>query len=174
MTIIYRSEKGAPLTASEIDGNFRELETRLNDLEDHAEAGEGIGKIRVEGDEISFLGTFGTDFGSFTLPKASLNFCGPWAAQTPYKKLDLATVDKALYCCLMDHVSGLWEQEGALWKHVFSLPQPPPVSIALYQKTLLPETESLGKLALLLEDDSSTLIFFNGHTWQRLMKGEPL
>jgi len=35
MTVTYRSEKGAPLTADEVDANFRELENRLHALEDH-------------------------------------------------------------------------------------------------------------------------------------------
>lgn len=174
MTIIYRTEKGSPLTVQEIDDNFRELETRLTALEDHPEVGEGIGKIHIEGDHISFRGTFGTDFGTFTLPKATLNLRGDWAPQTPYKKLDLITIDKALYWCLQDHMSTIWVEDNSFWKQVFSLPQPPPPTLSLYEKASLPETETLGKLALLVENETSTLIFFNGNTWQRLMKGESL
>lgn len=175
MTITYRTEKGAPLTSLEIDGNFRELETRLNALEDHSEAGEGIGKIHVEGDQISFRGTFGANFGTFTLPKASLNPCGPWAPQKPYKRLDLVTAENALYCCSTDHISTTWPQDSPFWKQIFSLPQPPPPpTLPLYEKASLPEAEMMGKLALLLEDEGTTLIFFNGNKWQRLIKGETL
>ncbi len=35
MTITYRSLKGSPLTSDEIDTNFKELETRLKQLEGH-------------------------------------------------------------------------------------------------------------------------------------------
>lgn len=35
MTLTYRSNKGAPLTADEIDDNFRELDARLHSLENH-------------------------------------------------------------------------------------------------------------------------------------------
>jgi hypothetical protein len=69
MTIIYRHEKGSPLTVQEIDGNFRELETRINTLSETQEHVEGLGKISLEGDQIRFTGTFGADFGSFTLPQ---------------------------------------------------------------------------------------------------------
>jgi hypothetical protein len=178
MTITYRAEKGSPLTAQEIDGNFKELETRLNTLEDRPEGGESIGKIHVEGDQIHFLGTFGTDFGIFTLPKANLNPCGQWGAQMPYKKLDLVTfnssLENALYCCTTDHISTEWTQDRSLWKLLLSLPQPPPSTVPLYEKASLPEVEAMGKLAFLLEEDGLTLIFFNGSNWQRLKRGESL
>lgn len=77
MTLIYRDEKGSPLTIQEIDGNFRELETRINTLSDAQEQTEGLGKISIEGDQIRFTGIFGTDFGSVTLPKAQLNLPSP-------------------------------------------------------------------------------------------------
>lgn len=174
MTITYRHEKGSPLTVQEIDCNFKELEQRLNALEDHLEVGEGLGKIHMEGDKISFLGTFGTDFGTHSLPKASLNPCGAWVTQTPYKQLDLVTVENALYCCLTEHISTRWLQDRTLWKQALTLPQPPPSTLPLYEKASLPEAEAMGKLAFLLEDEGPTLIFFNGNKWQRLIKGETL
>lgn len=174
MTITYRAEKGSPLTVQEIDDNFRELETRLKTLEDDPEPGESLGKIHIEGDQISFLGTFGTDFGSHRLPKTSLNPCGIWAPQTPYKTLDFVTYDNALYCCILDHVSTTWPQDSPFWKQVFALPQPPPSGLPLYEQASLPQTEALGKLALLLGHEGPTLIFFNGNNWQRLIKGENL
>lgn len=172
MPIITRAEKGAPLTSQEIDGNFKELETRIDHLTDHQEAGEGIGKIYLEGDQLHIIGTFGTDFGIFTLPKANLNPCGPWASQMPYKKLDLVTSDNALSCCIADHTSTEWTQDHLFWTLILHLPQPP--SLSLYERSSLPEKETLGKLALLLEEEGSTLIFFNGKNWQRLTKGENL
>ena len=84
MPITYRAEKGSPLSVEEIDGNFKELETRIKTLEENPEAGEGIGKIQVEGDQMHLMGTFATDFGTFTLPQPKLNMRGKWAQQTPY------------------------------------------------------------------------------------------
>lgn len=174
MPITYRHEKGSPLTSEEIDSNFKELEERLNALTDHQERGEGLGKIHVEGDQVHFMGTFGTDFGTFTLPKASLNPCGPWGPQTPYKQLDLVTSENALHCCIQSHVSTTWAQDRLYWKQAFNLPPPPSMSLPLYEKASLPAVETMGKLALLLEDEGPTLILFNGNTWQRLIKGETL
>lgn len=162
MSIIYRAEKGAPLTADEIDGNFRELESRLKILEDHPEVGEGIGKIQVQGDQLTLTGTFGMDFGTFTLPKATLNPRGKWLPQIPYQRQDLVTTDSSLYYCLKEHTSTSWEQDRSLWQEILSFPKPAPSSLTLYEKATLPAQESLGKLALLLEEEGPTLIFFNG------------
>jgi len=174
MSITYRAEKGAPLTIAEIDGNFKELDSRLKILEEHPEVGEGLGKIQVQGDQMTLTGTFGTDFGTFFLPKASLKLCGVWLSQTPYQKLDLVTSENVLYCCLKEHMSSQWEQDRTLWQDILSLPKPPSSSCPLYEKPTLPVDESVGKLALLLEEEGPSLIFFNGKTWQRLMKGETL
>lgn len=174
MSIIYRVEKGAPLTSLEIDGNFQDLDTRLRVLEKHPEAGEGLGKIQVHGDQMSLTGTFGTDFGTFQLPKAGLNPRGVWLTQVPYQKSDVVTAENVLYCCLKEHTSTTWEQDRPLWQDILSLPKPPSFSLPLYEKSTLPMEESLGKLALLFEGESPTLIFFNGKTWQCLMKGDSL
>ena len=128
MSIIYRAEKGAPLAAEEIDGNFRELESRLKILEEHSESGEGIGNIQVGGDQMILTGTFGTDFGTFTLPKAIFHPRGKWLPQTIYQELDIITYNHALYSCLRNHTSIHWEQEDSLWQEILSLPPPPPLS----------------------------------------------
>lgn len=176
MTIIYRHEKGAPLTSEEIDGNFRELETRLNILEGSKEEGEGIGKIHVEGDHIKFTGTFGKDLGSFPLPKPVFNPSGPWSPQKPYQKLDLVIHENALYYCIEEHMSTVWAQDNLLWKQMLTLPQAGshPLALPLYEKATLPEIESIGKLAILLGEEEAIPIFFNGKNWQQLMKGESL
>ena len=172
MTIIYRAEKGSPLTAQEIDDNFKELETRIATREEQEEVAEGLGKIHVEGDQIHFQGTFGKDFGTFTWPQTTLNPRGAWIRQTPYKKLDLVTFENSLYCCREDHVGTTWDKDQACWKLILSLPQPPPSTMTVYEKETLPETESIGKLALLLEEEGTFLIFFNGKNWQQLESKE--
>jgi hypothetical protein len=174
MPIIYRIEKGAPLTSQEIDGNFKDLDTRLKTLEQHPEEGEGLGKIEVHGDQMTLTGTFGSHFGTFSLPKANLKPTGLWMPKTPYQTLDLVTSENALYCCLKEHTSTTWSQDQALWQEVLSLPKPPSSLLAIYEKATLPHEEKLGKLGIFMEDGGPTLIFFNGKSWQRLMKGENL
>jgi len=174
MSIIYRADKGAPLSIEEIDGNFRELETRLNRLEDHPEVAESIGKIEVQGDQMILTGTFGTDFGTFTLPKAPFRLQGRWLPQTLYQKGDMVTYENRLYCCSGDHMSSLWTQDDGSWQEILSVPSPPSSSLPLYEKATLPIEETIGKLAILLGEEDPNLIFFNGKTWQHLMKGETI
>lgn len=174
MPITYRAEKGSPLSVEEIDGNFKELDTRLKNLEENPEIGEGIGKIQVEGDQMHLMGTFSTDFGTFTLPSPTLKLKGKWVTQTFYQKLDLVTYESGLYSCLHPHTSIAWEQDVNSWQEILSLPKTSPPSLSIYEKSTLPQEENLGKMALLVDEEEPTLIFFNGKTWQRLMKGDTL
>ncbi len=170
--MIYRTDKGAPLTIEEMDDNFRELEDRLKALETHLDSGEGIGKITAHGDALTITGTFGTDFGTFPLPKATLTPRGPWASETPYHSLDFVMYNQGVYCCLKDHLSTLWEHDAPLWQEILTLPKPLP--LPLYEKATLPSQDDLGKLALLIEETGITPLFFDGKGWQRLTKGADL
>lgn len=163
--ITYRTQKGAPLTAEEVDGNFKELETRLKVLEDHKEITESIGKITVQGDQMTINGTFGTNFGTFPLPKAAFKSRGSWVAQTVYHKLDIVTYEGGLFLCLNDHSSKTWGQEGGFWQEI--LPKLTSV-LSLYEKATLPVKEVIGKLALLMDEKGTNLIFFDGKKWQAL------
>jgi len=171
--LTYRTEKGAPLTIEEMDGNFREIEGRLKLLEAHLESGEGLGKITVQEDQMTLVGTFGTPFGTFTLPKAVLNSRGTWLSQTSYQKLDLVTFEHGIYVCEKDHFSTQWDQDHSFWHEILSFPKASS-SLPLYEKATLPREETLGKLALFMEESASTLIFFDGKGWQRLLKGDSL
>lgn len=170
--LTYRTEKGAPLTIEEMDGNFCDIESRLKLLETHLVSGEGIGKIHTQGDQLHIVGTFGTDFGAFPLPKISLKPRGSWIAQTPYQAFDLVTHERGVYCCSQNHLSTLWEQDGHAWQEILTFPTPPP--LAIYERATLPVQEEIGKQALLLDEQETHLIFFDGKRWQRLRKGEDI
>lgn len=171
--IIYRAQKGAPLSFEEMDNNFRELDTRLSRLEALKDSVEGIGRIDGHDDHITITGTLGSDFGTFPLPKANLKPRGIWAPKETYKKGDLVTHHQTFAVCLMDHTSSLWDEELTCWQDIFSLPSPSPL-LPLYERETLPSHDTLGKLALLMEDPKPSLIFFEGERWIRLDKGETL
>ena len=65
MAIVYREEKGSPLTAAEMDGNFRALERRIIALEGERESPESIATITLEGDDLIITGTHGSTWGPF-------------------------------------------------------------------------------------------------------------
>lgn len=169
--ITYRIQKGAPLTVDEMDGNFKELEERLKILETHLNSSEGIGQILGQRDSLKITGTFGTDFGTFPLPKATFTPRGPWTPHTPYQALDVVSYNEGLYSCTQAHVSHTWEPNSTNFQEILRFSRPS-TTLPLYEKATLPEGETLGTLALLMEKEGSTLIFFDGKVWKHLMKGD--
>ena len=172
--LIYRHEKGSPLTSEEVDGNFHELATRLKTIEDHPGMGEGIGQVRVQGNQMYLAGTFGTDFGSFALPKPTLAFRGAWQPHTPYQQLDFVSYERGLYSCLQEHTSQEWAGEGPLMWHEMMAPPQAFVPLLLYERATLPPHALPGAQALFTEGQGISLIFFDGKQWQRLRTGDPL
>jgi hypothetical protein len=55
MGIIYRCEKGAPLTKEEVDGNFRELDQRVQALEPQGGRGSDLGVKWVQKEDVVML-----------------------------------------------------------------------------------------------------------------------
>ena len=52
MPILYRHQKGSPLTTEEVDGNFYELISRLESLEQKTTQNESIIKVEQKGDQL--------------------------------------------------------------------------------------------------------------------------
>jgi hypothetical protein len=171
--LTYRIEKGSPLMAEEMDGNFRDLDERLKILENHLEAGEGIGKIFSQGDQLIIMGSQGTELGTFSLPKMTLSPRGTWNPEVSYLSLDLVTHAHTLYYCLKDHTSKNWEEDNSLWQQIVDF-SPPITPRIIYERATLPPQEVMGKIAVLMEETGSSLIFCDGTGWQRLQKGDPL
>jgi hypothetical protein len=123
MPIIYRQTKGAPLLVEEIDGNFAELEQRLKTLETTPILAEGIGKITQAGDHITITGSFGTVFGTFTLPKSLPNPRGEWLTRTAYAMGDWVAVKNQIYACVRAHTSGVFatDLESGIWKVLLTM-----------------------------------------------------
>jgi hypothetical protein len=118
MPIIYRRDKGGPLTIEEVDGNFADLDRRLRLLETEGIQAEGIGRIRQEGEIIIITGTRGTAFGRLTLPKVIPNPKGAWKTDTAYAVLDWVQRERNLYACVLPHRSALFDEDlrAGYWK----------------------------------------------------------
>ncbi|RWB85907.1 MAG: hypothetical protein EOQ52_20360 [Mesorhizobium sp.] len=68
--IVLRSVKGSNLVASEVDGNFEDLDDRLQALEAAPTAGVPPSNMTVSGTQWTIYYPDGLTFGPFTLPQA--------------------------------------------------------------------------------------------------------
>ena len=121
MSIIYRQQKGEPLTIAEMDGNFADLHERLTILETTPPLAEGVGSISQERDQVTFHGTLGTVLGQIKLPKVFPNPCGRWQPETAYYVMDWVQVSRGLYSCRSPHTSQDFEADQDRWALVFEL-----------------------------------------------------
>jgi hypothetical protein len=77
MTLTYRTAgawgagKGSNLTATEVDGNFYDLDQRVVDLEENPPVPNEISNITVSGTQMTIYLEGGASFGPFTLPQAN-------------------------------------------------------------------------------------------------------
>lgn len=112
----YRLEKGAPLSILEIDTNFRELEHRLNELEDHPitpviniEQQEDVLIFKIDSEVISHV----------VLPKFQPIFNGPWVKNTLYRVGCWTQHENKLYTCKVPHTSRE-TFEPSFWQLIFN------------------------------------------------------
>lgn len=111
MAIILREDKGAPLTIGELDQNFLQLHKRLSYLETNPMMAEGIGQIQQNGDRLEIMGTQGTHFGSFVLPKVFPKIRGAWSVGVDYDMNDWVVVGNLVYLCCVPHKSADFDAE---------------------------------------------------------------
>lgn len=117
--MIYRSEKGEPLTIEELDGNFRELAERVQKLENtihEQHPMDGLKEIRQEGDRIHFISTMGHDLGFVTLPKIHPTMRGQWKENMYYCINDWVIEERRTYACTQSHVSTTFEKDQEKWQ----------------------------------------------------------
>lgn len=105
MTITYRLVKGSPLTITELDDNFHDLDDRVTSIEDSPPEARGISEITQSGDSLFVEMTDSTQEGPFTLPAVDLNFRGEWTAATNYLVNDIITANGNVYLVLTAHTS---------------------------------------------------------------------
>jgi len=104
VTLTLRSDKGAPLTAAEVDGNFQSLAEAVAGLEGEALIGEGLESVVVDGFEVTLIGSRGTHFGTLALPMPTPR--GAWAEGASYAPLDLVSQGGDGYAALVAHTAG--------------------------------------------------------------------
>ncbi|MBL0941584.1 MAG: hypothetical protein IBJ00_02480 [Alphaproteobacteria bacterium] len=185
MTIIYRADKGAPLTSNELDGNFKDLAERILALETTPLQAESIAKIEVQGDLMTVTGSKGTVFGHFPLPKVIFHPRGSWRSEMSYAVYDLVRVKAKLYICQSPHISTEFQSNKKYWQllvdwgeirqgkvlpHAPSISSSPPLKrLSLYEKKTLPKTPEIGELGMLIDDKLGIIVVYSdGNAWLRL------
>lgn len=122
MPIVFRHQKGGPLTIEEVDGNFADLDRRLKVLETEGIQAEGIAVINQIEDKLEIIGTQGSNFGRFEMPKATPQPKGLWQAGVQYLPLDWINIGPKLYACVHAHQSNIFvnDLEAGYWRVLVS------------------------------------------------------
>lgn len=182
MPLIYRKDKGVPLTIEELDGNFQFLHERMSVIERLQGATEQPFQFQVEqkGDVIVFKDASGKSAGQFRIPIPHLQPRGAWIPQVSYQVMDLVSYQDSTYICAQSHESSTFEAEQSCWQRlVTSFPTEArenlvgeegnaPLSsqsmVPIYTRATLPKAAS-GTMAILFEDNSPKLVMAFGEKW---------
>ena len=119
MTLTYRLLKGAPLTAAEVDDNFRTLDERLTDLETKQASHGPITCSTERAGEITFKNDMGDVVATVSLPIPKMTPRGLWNSQTPYDFWHICTHDHRIYICHTPHMSGARFDGDTHWALLF-------------------------------------------------------
>lgn len=112
MTITYRTAgawgagKGSNLTAAEVDGNFYDLDQRLDALEAAIPAPNEIASFNLSGSQLSVVMDDATIFQAGSLITARFNFRGDWTPSTAYAHLDVVRATGGTFVVFAPHTSG--------------------------------------------------------------------
>lgn len=123
--IVYRSDKGSNLTPNEVDGNFRDHDDRIEQLENYPELPLNIDHLVQSGSLVTFYRSDSVAIGSVVLPRSRWRWRGTWLPTTAYTIDDVfAVAGLGIYLVLQNHVSeasfdaGAEDSEGAFYQIV--------------------------------------------------------
>ena len=98
--------EGINLTPAQVDTNFYDLRTDVDDLIANPPTGVGIASIAVAGTAMTITLTDATELGPFPMPVLMFRWRGDWAAAQLYAVLDSFKVDgEGLFAVLREHTS---------------------------------------------------------------------
>lgn len=98
--------KGSNLTPAEVDENFYELRTDIDDLIANPPTADGISSVSQSGFNLTFHTTLGNTLGPIVMPVVQFRWRGEWAPLTLYEAADLFKVTgEGLFSVLEDHTS---------------------------------------------------------------------
>lgn len=112
MTITLRQNKGSPLTIAELDGNFTDLDGRLEVVEAGQTSVKSIDEIVQVGNSLVVQYNDTSTDGPFTF-EVLINYRGDWAASTTYAVNDLVRANGVIYLVVTAHTSDTTFDAGA-------------------------------------------------------------
>jgi hypothetical protein len=171
MPIVLRKQKGSPLTAAEVDGNFEALLMRIEQLEKLRPFQENLAEIKTEGDELILKGTLGSELGRVQLPSLKMMPRGGWRTGEIYALNDLVTYNGCAYICLQSHHSLDFEKEKTKWMTLFSFEQTSQAQVGprlplLTTDKMMPPV--FGTLAIFAQGDTLELLLGDVTCWRRV------
>lgn len=106
---------GVNLTPAQVDGNFYELRSDLDDVIANPPTPNNIASIAVSGTAMTITLDDATELGPFPLPVLQFRWRGDWAPTTLYATLDsFAVAGYGIFSVLQDHTSaGSFDPDAA-------------------------------------------------------------
>jgi hypothetical protein len=95
---------GTPNSASQVDGNFYDVDQRIVDLVADLAEGKRIDTVTYSSNSMTFYFTDGTSQ-VIPLPIATFQYMGPWTNSTPYAPYQLITAGNGFYQVLEVHTT---------------------------------------------------------------------
>lgn len=97
---------GVNLTPAQVDGNFYELRTDLDDFIANPPVADSIVSVTQSGFELTFHTTLGDDLGPVTMPVVQFRWRGEWAPLTLYDAADMfSRSGEGIFTVMADHTS---------------------------------------------------------------------
>lgn len=98
--------KGSNLTPAEVDGNFYELRTDLDDFVANPPVADSVVSVSQSGFNLTFHTTLGNDLGPLAMPVVQFRWRGEWSPLTLYEAADTFIVEgEGLFTVTADHTS---------------------------------------------------------------------
>lgn len=124
--MIFRSEKGSPLTIHEMDGNFKELYLDLQKIKDQLnenhqqkiERKQSRFTLKQKGRVIEISEENQGVVGDITLPMTKPHVRGIWEEGSSYKVFDWIYEKGKIYSCIASHTGKSFKEECDFWEIV--------------------------------------------------------
>lgn len=131
--IVYRTAGawgaglGRDLLPAEVDGNFNDLDGRVQALEGNPPLPAEINSVDITGNQMTITMSNQAVFGPYTLPQAAFNFTGAFQPNHNYKRYDFLVANSGLYMVLHDFTSSAGfvfgaDAQGPWYQYVLPFP----------------------------------------------------